>query len=353
MTLLEQAEAPLAARDIPAALAAVDAHEPHCAEPDRLSGGRWMCHMLAGDYEQAHRESDAIRGRSAPDPHRFWTGEPVDGKRVMLRCLHGYGDTVMYLRWLPLLRQRAREVTVQAAPEMLPLLGRMPEAGRLVTWNREGESDQHLWDVQIECAELPYLFRTTVGTLPPPTRFIFPETEQHRIRGLLRPRTNVCKGPLVGLIWTGSGYDPARSIDFDLLRRLLADHDVEFWSLQAPENNAEWNGYTRQHGWSARTFYSADGSHAGIADMAAMAAELDLIITIDTLAAHLAGSLGLPTWLLLKRDADWRWMLDRDSSPWYPTMRLFRQMEPGNWSTVLTQVCDRLRDWCEEQEQKA
>ncbi len=343
--LLGKAEALLSARACGSALTEFDRAELAGAGEDRCAAGRWMCQMLLGTYEQAWHESDAIRERGAPDSYRFWHGEPIDGKRVMLRCLHGYGDTVMYLRWLPSLRARASEVIVQAAPEMLPLLRCMPDAGRIVTWNRESASDADLWDVQIECAELPYLFRVTPATLPSPTRFEFSEAKQHRLRGLLGSRTR----PRVGLVWTGSGYDPARSIPFDQLGSLLANHGVDFWSLQARENNAEWDCYTLERGWSARTFYHADGTHAGIADLAALAAELDLIITIDTLAAHLAGSLGLPTWLLLKREADWRWMLDSDDSPWYPTMRIFRQSESGDWEAVITQLCERLRDWCEEQ----
>ena len=151
-------------------------------------------------------------------------------------------------------------------------------------------------------------------------------------------------------MWTGSSYDPARSLIVDELRSLLANHAFEFWSLQAPENNRDWQRFTQQHGWGPRTFYPANGKHAGIADMAAFASNMDLVITIDTLAAHLAGSLGVPTWLLLKREADWRWMLDRDDSPWYPGMRLVRQAKPGDWQAVRRDVCSRLLDWCEERE---
>lgn len=345
MSSLEQAEAYLSAREIDRALEMYAVLERDCAVPDRLSGGRWMCHMLAGEYGRAWRESDAIRGRGAPDAHRFWQGEAIEGKRVMVRCLHGYGDTVMYLRWLPLLRARARAVVVQAAPEMVELLGRMVGVDRVVTWNAERESDQGLWDVQIEVAELPYLFRAAVETLPLPARFAFPEARQHAVRGLLGQRTK----PRVGLIWTGSNYDAARSIRFDELRSVLVTHGVEWWSLQSPENNREWDEFVGERGWGARTFYGAGGTHAGIADMAAFAQEMDLVITIDTLAAHVAGSLGVPTWLLLKREADWRWMLEREDTPWYPTMRLFRQNAAGDWNAVLVPVCKRLRDWCKEQ----
>ncbi len=124
--LLEQAEAHLGAREIGLALElyAGIAREGG-AEPDRIDGGRWMCHMLRGEYEMAWRCSDAIRDRGAEDAHRFWTGEAIGGKRLMLRCLHGDGDTVMYLRWLPELRRRCSEVIVQACPEMLPLVEAM------------------------------------------------------------------------------------------------------------------------------------------------------------------------------------------------------------------------------------
>lgn len=357
MSTIEQAEAHLGAREVERALE-VYASVDEGADLDRMDGGRWMCHMLAGDYEAAWRCSDAIRARGGQDAHRFWSGESIDGRRLMLRCLHGYGDTVMYMRWLPELRRRCSEVIVQACPEMLPLIHAMvagSEAGnrsacavRVITWTAPGESDRDQWDVQVECAELPFLFRATTATLPEPVAFVFPEAEAHRIRTRMGERTK----PRVGLVWTGSNYDPARSIPFGQFRRLLENYSVEFWSLQAPENNSEWTAFCAERGWSQRTFYTVDEDdavrYAGIADMAAFARELDAVITIDTMAAHVSGSLGLPTWLLLKREADWRWMIDREDSPWYPTMRLFRQSTAGEWDEPLTRVCEALRDLCEE-----
>ncbi len=347
--LLAEAERLLFERCCGQALTMFDWADAAGADKDRCSAGAWMTHMLLGQYEQAWFKSDDIRSRSAHDPNRFWHGESLGGKRVMLRCLHGYGDTVMYLRWLPLLQQIASEVTVQAAPEILPLLACFPDADRIVTWNAPGETDEHLWDVQVECAELPYLFRATPATLPSPTRIVFPDETLHRIRMRLGPRTR----PRVGLVWSGSDFDPARSLSFSLLRQMLLHrHDVEFWSLQPSSTNGDWTAFCMQRGWSARTFYecsdAAEPQHAGMADMAAFASELDLVLTIDTLAAHVAGSLGVPTWLLLKHDADWRWIVDRDDTPWYPGMMLFRQTTPGDWAGVLTRLCDRLRDWNEE-----
>ncbi len=372
MNALEQAEALLVARDLHGSLATYAALEHDCTEPDRLSGGRWMCHMLLGHYEEAWRESDAIRARGNADPHRFWQGEPIDGKRVIVRCLRGYGDTVMYLRWLPQLRLHASEVIVQTCPEMLPMVAAMMPTNdepaidrsearktgrhtaqcpiRLTAWSNPGQPDYAEWDVQVESAELSYLFRTTLATLPAPVRLFFPTFESERIRTRLGPRTR----PRAGLVWTGSSYDPARSILFEELRPLLTGDTVEFWSLQAPGNNDDWNRFCAERGWAARTFYTretADEEYCDntVIDMAAFASELDLVITIDTLAAHVAGSLGLPTWLLLKRAADWRWLLGRDDSPWYPTMRLFRQTTEGDWSGPLARVCDALHDFHKEQ----
>ncbi len=342
---LHQAEHQLAMRNCTAALRAFHQAERCGTEPDRCDAGRWMANMLLGAYEDAWQASDRIRSRAGHDPHRFWNGEPLAGKRVMLRCLHGYGDTVQYLRWLPQLRALAGQVTVQAAPEMLPLLACLPDAGQVLSWTVPGESDQHLWNVQIECAELPYTFRATPATLPSPTRLAFPEVALHTLRTRMGPRSR----PRIGLVWHGSDFDPARSIPFELLRQtVLHNHDVEFWSLQPPSLNAPWLAICAERGWNNRTFYTGADSGSGIADMAAFASQLDLVLTIDTLAAHIAGSIGLPTWLLLKHDADWRWMLDRDDTPWYPTTTLFRQPTPGDWLTVLKRVCDRLRDWNEE-----
>ena len=347
VALLAEAESLLQQRRCGHALTAFDGAAAAGANEDRCSAGAWMAHMLLGQYEQAWFDSDNIRARGNPDPHRFWHGEPLAGKRVMLRCLHGYGDTVMYLRWLPMLRAVAAEVTVQAAPEMLPLLRCFTGMDRLISWNTPGETDRHLWDVQVECAELPYLFRTTPFTLPAPAHIALPESISHPVRLRLGRRTR----PRVGLVWSGSDFDISRSIPLTLLHHtLLQNHAVEWWSLQPPSSNADWLAFCTERGWSARTFYPADpAATATIADMAAFAAELDLVLTIDTLAAHLAGSLGLPTWLLLKHDADWRWMADRDDTPWYPGMRLFRQAAPGEWNAVLQRACDQLRDWNEEQ----
>ena len=335
----EAAEELLSSRRIAEALARYAVAERAGEDADRCAAGRWMCHMLNGEYGHAWGQSDLIRQRGTPDPLRFWNGEAIDGKRLLIRCLHGFGDTVQYLRWLPLLSARCADVTVQAAPHMLPLLRLFADAGRVITWNAPGESDAHLWDVQVECAELPYLFRAETHMLPPPSRIVVDEFAAHRVRGVLGQRTR----PRVALAWTGSSYDPSRSIPFEAMLPILSNHTVEFWSLQSQNDSADWRRYAERHGWGSRATFVA-----GIDELAVVTSEMDLVITIDSLAAHIAGSVGVPTWLLLKHAADWRWMIEREDSPWYPTMKLFRQPREGDWGTVIQRVCDWLRDWGEE-----
>ncbi len=366
-TLLAEAESLLQQRRCGDALTLFDRAVAAGADKDWCAGGTWIAHMLLGNYEQAWITSDEIRARGKPDPHRFWQGQPIDGARVIIRCLRGYGDTVMYLRWLPELRWHAREVIVQVCPEMLPVVvatiptrdepaalrGNRPRTAqcpvRLTTWLDPGQSDSAEWDVQVESAELPYLFRATAATLPAPARLFFPGFQLAAISTRLGPRTR----PRVGLVWTGSSYDPSRSIPFPELRPLLANQAVEFWSLQAPGNNDEWVRFCAENGWQSRTFYTRETAddeffdHT-IVDMAAFASQLDLVVTIDTLAAHIAGSLGTPTWLLLKHAADWRWIVDRPDTPWYPGMTLLRQSAPGDWTGVLQTVNETLRDWAQE-----
>ena len=341
---VEFAEALLTERNLGDSLAVFNAAEAAGADRDRCAAGRWMCHMLLGKYEEAWLQSDGIRRRGGVDPHRLWNGESIAGKRVLIRCLHGYGDAVQYLRWLPLLRQLARAVVVQAAPEMQELLRLFSDADRVIPWTKQGESDQHLWDVQVEVAELPYLFRATVDDLPAPVRIRFNPMTLHQVREELAATSSARSRPRVGLVWTGSDYDSSRSIPFDSLHSLLSDPHVEFWSLQAAAGNQDWLHYADRHGWPHRTVPN------GLGCLAAFASEMDLLITVDTLAAHLGGSLGLPTWTLLKRSADWRWMTGREDSPWYPSMRLFRQSTAGDWTTVLHQVRQNLRQWYEERE---
>src|SRR3954452_5184198 len=169
---LLDAEDRLDRRDLAGAMEAFDAAEREGANADRCSAGRWMVSMLRGDFESAWRESDAIRRRGAPDPHRFWNGEDIRGKRVIVRCLHGFGDAVQFLRYAPALRARAKHVLFEVAPRFVELARSFDGVDHVITWGGEAPGVAPEWDVQMEVMELPYFFRTEVRDLPVAERYL-------------------------------------------------------------------------------------------------------------------------------------------------------------------------------------
>lgn len=303
-------------------------------DPDACAGGRWLCHMLLGDFEAAWRESDAIEQRGRPDPHRFWNGRPFDGRRVLIRCLHGLGDTLQFIRYLPLIRARAASLAVEAQPSLKVLVERSGLADSVITW---GELEPP-WDQQIEIIELPRVFRTTLATIPRRVPYI-------RIAGARVASENPVSHPLrAGVVWAASSYNPARSIPFERFQQLFSIPGISFFSLQAGDERSCLRSapqVTDSHDPSACVFATATAIQS-----------LDLIITVDTMVAHLAGAMAKPVWVLLPFQCDWRWMVEREDSPWYPTMRLFRQPRPGDWDSVLARVIAEL-NFCAAQRDPA
>jgi hypothetical protein len=252
-----------------------------------------------------------------------WDGSPIDGRRVLVRCYHGLGDTIQFVRYAPMLRRRAREVVFWVQPRLLRLLARTDGIDRLLPLH-DGHPGIEV-DVDVEVMELPYLFRTTLATVPDRVPYI-------RTCGVPLSRAG---GPAAGLVWRAGDWDRQRSIPVDVLTPLL-DLPVTWHVLQAGETSHTWCG--------RRVIPHGD---AGMDRTAQVIASLDLLITIDSMPAHLAGALGTPVWTLLSSGSDWRWMSTRDDSPWYPSMRLFRRNETEDWDTVIARVRAALlaHDW--------
>jgi hypothetical protein len=287
--------------------------------PDVCAAGRWTCHMLAGDYEEAWRESDAIEARGNPDPHRFWDGRSFAGRNVLLRCLHGLGDTIQFIRYTPLIKAQARTLTVEVQPKLKLLLQKANVADKVITW---GEAEPP-WDQQVEINELPRIFRTTLSSIPRNVPYL----------RLGKSGADCASSrPLrVGLAWAASSFNHARTIPVELLAPLFGIEGVSFFSVQAGPEHAQLQP------WANQVKRLTEESTC-ILQVAHEMNDLDLIITVDTMTAHLAGALGRRTWTLLPFACDWRWMLQRSDTPWYPTMRLFRQITPGNWEPVIQEV---------------
>ncbi|WP_270935856.1 glycosyltransferase family protein [Falsiroseomonas oryzae] len=291
-------------------------------------GAQWMALMRRGAWEEAWRLSDVAL--AARDGRRDWTlprhlqtvwdGSPLAGRRVLVRCYHGLGDTIQFIRLIPGLQAIARDVTVWAQPALIPLLATMRNAPRLLPLH-DG-TPEAAFDVDVEIMELAHALRLTPATLPARVPYLHPPGRPRLRDGRLA----------VGLAWRAGDWDARRSVPVEMLRVFAALPGIVLHVLQrgpALDERPAW--------------LPSDAGSDDVLEAAATMRSLDLVVSIDSMPAHLAGALGVPVWLLLAHDADWRWMEGRDDSPWYPTMRLFRQARPGDWADPLGRLADALR----------
>lgn len=308
------------------------------ASADECSGGRWQIFMLEGNMLSAWKEADAIRARGGKDAHRLWDGSELSGKRIILRCLHGYGDTIQMLRYIPQILQIAEKVIFQVQPKLVSLVNSLNFAGdqrlKVITWGQCCPLEKQSWDAQIEIMELPYLFRTQTSDLPILSNYLrLPTSEIERAHTAM----GETKQPRIGLVWSAGEWNPDRALPAELFCSLLR-FPLEFWSLVDCEKRKEINELRID-----AFMKDANVVGEGILSLSAVIANLSLVITTDTLSAHLAGAIGVPVWLMLPSTADWRWMHAIDTCPWYPSMRIFRQSSPNQWSTVLESVSHELQ----------
>jgi HAMP domain-containing protein len=297
-------------------------------DPAACAAQRWYCHMLLGEFERAWRESDAI-AQLKRGGERLWDGKPFDGNRVVVRCLHGFGDAIQFLRYGPALRARATRVIFEAPLELVALLRCKPFIDEVISWSDGSSHGFGAWDQQIEVMELPYANRTTLHTIPASVPYLAIKQVSTVFNS---PR------PKVGLVWSASNWNPSRSILLSDLDPILSIPGVTFYSFQHGEPREQLRA--RQDG---NLIHDTSSFCRDILDTATALVQMDLLITVDTMAAHLAGALGIPVWVLLTREADWRWMTNRTDSPWYPTMRLFRQVSSGDWRSTVTAVAEEIR----------
>lgn len=293
----------------------------------------WVAAMRRGDFELAWRISDDVLAQRRADNvrcshwprHRqfIWRGESFDAQRVLVRCYHGLGDTVQFARFAAPLRQRARQVTFWAQPALLPLLRTVRGIDRCVPLH-DGAPDVE-YDVDIESMELLHALRCAPNSLADEVPYLGLTPSTHVV-------LNAAARLKVGIAWRAGEWNLERSLSLRELRQLRASTDVQFFSLQYPPEPLG-NDALR----------AVDLSCRDIARLAARMQQLDLVISVDTLVAHLAGAMGLPVWTLLHDDCDWRWLQARSDSPWYPTMRLFRQHRAGEWRDVIAGLAASLR----------
>lgn len=314
------------------------------------AGGHYnlaLAYLREGKYREGWREHEwrwefrelKLKRRSFNQPQ--WTGEPLQGKTILLHAEQGLGDTLQFVRYAPLVAERGGVVVLEVQPRLARLLknlhGPNPLTGRNAV--RVIARGEPLPELACHCPlmSLPYVFATTVETIPANTPYL--RTDDDETDGARTQWPG--DGLRIGIAWAGNPKyksDRQRSLPLEKLLPLTGVAGISWFSLQMGPATAQMRALTSH-------FPLADASSASrdLAETAALVSTLDLVISVDTSIAHLAGAMGVPVWVVLSHLADWRWLEDRADSPWYPTARLFRQKIPGDWSLPVTRMRDELQ----------
>lgn len=258
-----------------------------------------------------------------------WDGANLVGKRILITPEQGLGDLIQFIRYIPLVKERGGVIIVECYPPLLRLFSQIPEIDQLLPSGR----DFHEFDVHIPLLSLPLIFNTTLTSIPCQIPYLFP---------LNSPPLQLEDFPFkVGIVWSGNQSHKKnylRSTSLDYFLKLLVIPQIKYYSLQKEITDSEKNLLLQN------SLIDLSEVLQDFTDTAAIINQLDLIITVDTSVAHLAGAMGKTVWLLLAFIPDWRWMLDREDSPWYPTIKLFRQPKIGDWESVFIQVLTELQN---------
>jgi Flp pilus assembly protein TadD len=300
---------------------------------------RALAWLQAGDFERGWPEYEWRwrRKKSPPRPFRqpLWDGAPLAGRTILLHAEQGLGDTLQFLRYAPLVKARGGSAVLACPRSLLPLLSGASGIDRLV--DEAGKLPDT--DVHAPLLSLPRLFRTTLATVPAEVPYL--TADASRV-GHWREKLQGLPGRKVGIAWQGNPrhlWDRHRSAPLVAFAPLARVAGVSLVSLQKGDG-AEQLRAARLPVHELGEDLDREGAFL---DTAAVMQCLDLVVTVDTATAHLAGALGIPVWVALSTIADWRWLRDRADSPWYPTLRLFRQQRLGDWRPVFRRVARGLR----------
>jgi Flp pilus assembly protein TadD len=300
-----------------------------------------MALLAAGEFAAGWTEyewrwqTDQLREAHRDFGKPLWRGEAGEGRTLLIHAEQGFGDTIQFCRFAPLAAARGWRVVMMVQRALVRLLGSLDGVAEV----RAASGEPPPCDAQCPMMSLPLALGTTLATIPAPQSYLQADP---RAASAWRERLAALgqRGPRVGLVWAGnpgrspilSAVDRRRSMPFDRMAPLFAVPGVQFVSLQKDERAAS----------EARAIVDVMDEMKDFADTAALVAQLDLVISVDTAVAHLAAALGRPVWLLDRYDPCWRWFTGRQDSPWYPSLRLYRQPAPGNWDEVVATVAQDL-----------
>ena len=291
---------------------------------------RALLHLLMGRFDIGWRDYEARKNTREHVSNRCW-GKPlwlgetdISGKTILVDWEQGFGDVIQMCRYISLLKKAGATVLFLPQKNLRTLMRSLdPDV-----WIIDHDTVVPEFDLHCSVMSLPFAFKTDIRSIPSASYISADKDKVALWRDRLGRKTKL----RVGVVWKGNAFPgKSRSIELERFRRLFNPR-LEFISLQKEVTDAERSLLDR-----AGVLHAGD-AFADFSDTAALCVLMDLVISIDTSVAHLAGALGVPVWVLLNWAPDWRWLLDRDDSPWYPSMRLFRQKAQGDWNSVLERV---------------
>lgn len=312
------------------------AREPNHAEA-HLAVGQML--LARGEFQPGWREYewrnqlDQAKGTLPGMVAAAWNGMQLPNDRLLLIADQGFGDSLQFARFIPLAAARCQEVLLGCSADLMPLLGQLPGVGR--SFSRWNEIPGHA--AYCLLSSLPFLFNIEPDDLPGRRDYVAADPD--RIAAWAA-RLGIARGRRVGIAWAGRPRHPndrRRSMPLASLAPLAAFAGWQFISLQKPVPPQDQAAFAA---WPGLVDHSAALTDFG--ETAALLANLDLVISVDTAILHLAGAMGRPAWAMLAEPADWRWMRARTDSPWYPSLRLFRQPHPGAWDGVVGDIASAL-----------
>jgi len=313
---------------------------------------RGLAYIVAGDFEKGFKDYEwrwkrPQQGSYRTYPEPRWDGSDLDGQTIFLHAEQGLGDTFQFIRYARIAKKRGGTVIAGVQQPLVKLLSLCPYIDKVVSLAEKLPA----FDLHAPLMSLPYILKTTIDTVPTDIPYLYanPALVEHWKKARLSSDKNI----KVGICWQGNNQYSTpmlratvalKSIDINKLNPLATVPGVSIYSLQKTAGTDQLK--TLPPEFTIHTFGDDfDESNGRFMDTVAVIKNLDLVITVDTSIGHLAAALGKPTWVILPNPPDWRWMLNRDDTPWYPTMRLFRQPTPGDWESVIEVVTQELKKY--------
>lgn len=311
------------------------------AEPNNAQAhiGKAQACLITGDYIQGFKDLEWRLGGPYTYTHELaqyvQQGGPLRGKKILLRAEWGIGDTIMFLRYAYLLHNAGAHIMIHLLHESLvPLLRQQPYLDEVIGPSQPAPA----FHFQVPMVSLPIVFQTTVNTIP--THIPYISIDQQKISEWRQYFANT-SDIKIGICWHGNTIHAAEKfMPLSYFAQLAQLPHIRLYSIQQHHGIDQLNTLEKPN---LITTFKAPFDQVPFLDTAAVIKNLDLVITVDTSIAHLAGALGTPVWIILPQYADWRWLAKRTDSPWYPNARLFRQTTANDWKSVMQEISSSLR----------